>query len=170
MPLRYRLLLILTVLVSTVAASAQDGDGKATTPTAKLVDEYGFLNSEERSLRFDLFFQELSKDPTATGYVYLFCGKKCSYDEIVAHMRGIEIKIALRQFDRSRLVIQNSGFRELFTTQLWLVPAGACLPAAETGVHLKNIEFTKPGKYLWVPYDCCEIDFAQVWKSIKTKP
>ena len=170
MAFRYRLLLILVLLVTAVAANAQDGAGKTQAPTARLVDEYGFLNSEERSLRFDNFFQELSKDPTATGYVYLFCGKKCRYDEIVAPMRGIEVKIALRQFDRSRLVVQNAGFRESFTTQMWLVPSGACLPLAETRVHIKDVEFTKPGKYPRVAYECCEDDFSEVWKNIKTKP
>ena len=168
--LHCRLLLVLLLLSLAVVANAQDDVGKARTPTARLVDEYGFLNSEERSLRFDVFFQELSKDPTATGYVYLFCGKKCRYDEVVAHMRGIEVKIALRQFDRSRLVIQNAGFREAFTTQLWLVPAGACLPVAEARVHIKDVEFTKPGKFPRVAYECCEDDFSEVWKNIKTKP
>ena len=137
--------------------------------TAKLVDEFGKLTSEDRSSRFDTFFQELSQNPGSTGYVFLYCGRKCRYDEIVDHIRGIEVKIALREFDRSRLVIQDAGFHESFRTQLWLVGPGACLPVPQSSVHIKNVEFTKPNTFLMEAYDCCD-DYSDVWKNLKTKP
>ena len=167
------IVLLILVLLTAGAAGAQAPGGKSRTlvinkpeRAAKLVDEFGVSNSEERSARFDAFFQEIAKDPGSTGYVFLFCGRKCRYDEIAAHMRGIEVKIALRRFDRSRLVIQDAGFTDSFRTQFWLVPEGACPPPPESSVHIRNVEFTKPGKYLMEPYDCCD-DYTEVWKSLK---
>ena len=174
MNVRFSILLVICVLAAFASASAQ---GRTTTsPTlivnkpdtaARLIDQFPKLTSEDRSARFDNFFQELSRDPSATGYVFLFCGRQCRYDEIVAHMRGIEIKIALRKFDRSRLVVRDGGFREEFETELWLAPAGACPPTPESKVHIRNVVFTKPGKYPREAYECCDEDYSDVWKSIK---
>ena len=172
--IRFSILLVLCVLAVSEVAQVKPG-----TPTlsinkpdmsATLIDEFPIMNSEERSVRFDNFFSEISKAPGSTGYVLLFCGKKCRYDEIVAHMRGIEVKIALRNFDRSRLVLQNAGFLSDFRTQLWLVPAGASAPQAVSGFNVNEVEFSKPGRYPLEAYDCCD-DYTYVWQKLtKKKP
>jgi hypothetical protein len=76
---------------------------------AVLFDEFGKVNSELRSGKFDALFAELSKSPNSIGYVFLFCGRVCQYGEIEAHIRGIEVKINLRNFDRNRLVVLNGA-------------------------------------------------------------
>src|SRR5215211_7638428 len=86
----------------------------------KLVDQFGILPAEDLSARFDSLFQAISQAPGSVGYVLLYCGKKCRYGEIEAHQRGIEVKIAMRMFDRSRIVVLNAGYRESFETELWL--------------------------------------------------
>ncbi|MGQ0541462.1 MAG: hypothetical protein ACT4O9_06385 [Blastocatellia bacterium] len=173
MSLRLVTLLSLILLVSGNVLRAQAPDAKERTlgimrpePGPTLLDEFGILNSEQRSARFDHLFQEISQNPASTGYVFLYCGKKCRYDEIAAHMRGIEVKIALRQFDRSRVVVRDAGFQESFRTQLWLVPAGSCVPVPNKGLNIKEVVFAKPGKYLMEAYDCCD-DYSDVWKNLK---
>jgi hypothetical protein len=168
------ILIVLYVLGVSVVAQVKPG-----TPTlsinkpdmsATLISEFPIVNSEDRSSQFDAFFSEISKTPGSTGYVLLFCGKKCRYDEIVAHMRGIEVKIALRNFDRSRLVLQNAGFLSDFRTQLWLVPPGAFAPQAVSEFNVNEVEFTKPGRYPFEAYDCCD-DYTDVWRKLtKKKP
>ena len=142
---------------------------KGARPEAKLVDQFGRLNSEERSARFDVMFAGISQTPNSIGYVFLFCGKTCRYDEIVGHMRGIEIKIALRRFERSKLVILDGGFRESFETELWVVPEEACPPTPKSNIHIRNVIFTGAIKGLkeWIEsYDCCD-DYTNVWKNLK---
>ena|SRR5687767_9154277 len=162
MKLRFLVLVVFSLLATASGASAQDR--KATPRTlvinkpetaARLIDEFGILNSEERSARFDRFFSELSNDPNAMGYVLLYCGKKCRYDEIVAHIRGMELKIRFRGFDRSRLVIQDAGFRESFRTELWLVPGGACPPPAKSTIPLADVKFSTSRLNFTEAYDCC---------------
>lgn len=133
---------------------------------AKLMDAFGKLVSEERSLRFDLLFQEIQRSPESIGYVFLYCGKKCRYGEIEAHMRGIELKTAIRKFDRSRLVIVNAGFRDAFATELWLVAKGQCPPTPKPTVNIKYVVFAERGKYSMEAYDCCD-DFSEIWKNYK---
>jgi hypothetical protein len=168
-----------TLLALCVLAVSGVSQVKTRTPTlsinkpelsATLIDEFPIMNSEERSSRFDNFFSEILKAPGSTGYVLLFCGKKCRYDEIVAHMRGIEVKIAFRNFDRSRLVLQNAGFLSEFRTQLWLVPAGASAPRAVSEFNVNEVEFTEPGRYPLEAYECCD-DYTYVWQKLtKKKP
>ena len=162
MRFRFPILVLLCVLIGIADMRAQSSSVKPRTlvinkaeAAAKLIDEFGIINSEERSARFDTFFAELFNHPGSVGYVFLFCGKECRYDEVVAHMRGIENKMNFRNFDRSRIVIQNAGFRESFRTELWLVPPGACAPLANSTTPLRDVKFNRRTRPVEA-YDCCE--------------
>lgn len=162
----YALIVLLVLAFDVNSQSSATGVDQNSKPAAKLVDEFGKMNSEERSARFDLLFQEISETSGSVAYVLLYCGKKCRYGEIEAHMRGIELKVALRKFDRSRLVVVNAGFRESFGTELWIVPKDACPPSPKPTVNIKYVVFAERGKYLMEAYDCCG-DFSDVWKNYK---
>lgn len=174
MTIRLPVFLLLCVLAA--SAIAQDKPGKTPTlsiskaaASAKLVDEFGLSNSEERSARFDAFFAEISESPGSTGYVLLYCGKQCRYDEIIAHMRGIEVKIALRKFDRSRIVVQDAGFKYSFKTELWIAPEGSAAPRSNSELLVQDVTFTKSGKYIMELYDCCDT-YEDVWNKLVRKP
>ena len=135
-------------------------------PATKLVDNFGTLGSEDRSSRFDGLFQELSQNPGTVGFVFLFCGKTCRYGEIEAHLRGIEIKIALRKFDRSRLVVLHGGFREEFETELWLAADETSAPKPKSTINIRYVTFTKASGRTYEMYDCCD-DYSEFWKNLK---
>ena len=135
-------------------------------PSVKLVDQFGVLSSEDRSARFDNLFQEISRNAGSVGYVFLYCGRKCRYGEIEAHQRGIEIKIALRNFDRSRIVVVNAGFREKFDTELWLAASDAVAPLPKSTLNIRYIEFAKTSGPTRENYDCCD-DYSELWKNLK---
>lgn len=168
-----RMVLIFTALLGNlylISIAAQDPKtnrpGLIIKPTAKLIDEFGIVGSEVRSGRFDRLFQEISQSPNSIGYIFLYCGRKCRYGEIEAHLRGIEIKIGLRRFDRSRLVISNAGFRESFATEFWLVPDGACPPSPRPTLNIRNVMFTKSTARAFEAYDCCD-DYSEFWKNFR---
>jgi hypothetical protein len=137
-----------------------------TNPSTKLIDEFGRLTSEERSARFDNLFHEIAQTPGSIGYVFLYCGKKCRYGEIEAHQRGIEIKIALRGFDRSRIVVLNTGFRETFETELWLATKPSDVPKPKSSVNIRLVDFTTSSNRQFEAYECCG-DYSDVWKNLK---
>jgi hypothetical protein len=160
---------ILVIALAHITSGQNESKNQPSQPAqneAKLTDEFGNLGSEERSARFDIFFQEIQRSPESIGYVFLYCGKKCRYGEIEAHLRGIELKTAIRKFNRSRLVIVNAGFRDDFVTELWLVAKGQYPPTPRSTVNIKYVVFAERRKYLIEAYDCCD-DFSEIWKNYK---
>jgi hypothetical protein len=135
-------------------------------PGAILIDEFGVMNSEIRSARFDVLFSELNAKPGSTGYVFLFCGKICHYGEIESHLRGIEVKVRSRTFERGRLIILNGGYRESFATEFWVVPAGASPPTPKSTLNIKDVTFKGSSKWAVQPYDCCD-DQTELWNELK---
>ena len=154
-----------------VAISGQESHGGGTArvdePSSRLVDQFGSrLSSEDRSVRFDHLFSELLKTPNSIAYVVLYCGKTCKYGEVEAHMRGIEIKIALRKFDHSKLVVVNGGFRDKFDTELWLVENKSAPPEIKPTVNIKYVTFAGTTRRTFEYYDCCD-DYRTFWKNLK---
>ena len=161
------LVVILIVLVGVTSGTAQEGNRQSAIPVAKLLDEFGIVNSEMRSSRFDYLFQELFRSPGSVGYVLLYCGKTCRYGEIEAHIRGIELKTRFRNPDRTKLVVLHAGYRDSFQTELWLVPKGAGAPIARPSIRIQDVTFAERGKRFIEPYDCCDEISERVWKNVK---
>lgn len=160
---------VLFVISFAVVTAQQPEPGRDTLvvkPRTLLIDQFGILNSEERSARFDLLFSEIGNKPGSTAYIVLFCGKKCQYGEIEAHVRGIEIKIALRRFNRSKLAIVNGGYRDKFDTELWLVENGAAPPDVKPTVNIKYVTFSGTTRKTFEYYDCCD-DYREFWRNLK---
>lgn len=139
----------------------------------QLLDEFGSgLGSEERSARFDVLFSELGfyeesrKNSPAIGYVFVYCGKVCKYGEAEAHIRGIELKMRAREVPRSRMRIVAAGYREKFTIQLWTASDDRAAPVPEPTLNIKHVTFTKLGRRIVEPYDCCDSPNS-LWKVFK---
>ena len=133
-----------------------------------LVDQFGKSSGEERSATFDNFFIQLSNIPESRGYIFIFCGKLCSYGEVEAHVRGIELKTATARFSRERLIVLHGGFRDAQEVELWLAPVGAAPPVPKSTRSIKDVTFSKTPHHLIVPYDCCEDD-GLLWKKFRPK-
>lgn len=133
---------------------------------ARLIDQVGNLTGEDRSARFDNLFTEISNNPGSIAYVVLFCGRKCQYGEIEAHIRGIEVKIGLRKVDRSKLVLVNGGFREKFDTELWLVENSSATPEIKPTVNIRYVTFAGTTRRTLEYYDCCD-DYRPFWENLK---
>ena len=154
-------------VVNTVAQGSLKGTATPHTKLgASLIDEWGIVGSEDRSARFDNLFIQLSSNPTSKAYVFLYCGKKCRYGEIEAHIRGIEIKIGLRKFERSRLSIVNAGYRESFSIELWLVPEGSGMPEPTPTLNIRYVTFIRSKVPLYEFYDCCD-SYDDFWRNLK---
>ena len=146
-----RNLLLVVLLLAVPAVLAQNKDETA----PQLFDSIGKSNGEGRSAKFDNFFVMLNNSPSLTGYVFVYCGKSCRYGEVESHLRGIELQINRRRFDRSRIVVLPGGYRNDQEVELWVRQSGAYAPVPSPSLNIKDVSFKKAGIRLVEPYDCC---------------
>lgn len=156
-------------LLASFANGQEPTSSKSAGRRAIIVDSFAKSSGEDRSARFDNFFVQILNNEGSIGYVLIFCGKECSYGEIEGHFRGIELKIATRNFPRDRLVVLHGGYRDSQQVELWLVPLDAGAPIPESTRSIKDVTFKKEPKSPIVPYDCCEDD-GMLWKKLRPKP
>lgn len=105
-------------------------------PSARKVDEYG----EETSLwdekaRLGSFAQELLNDPTATGYVIAYAGRRARRDGV--RRLGERAKDYLVNgwgIAADRVFAVDGGRRERRAVELFVAPAGAAPPLATPAV------------------------------------
>jgi hypothetical protein len=123
---------------SVVSACAQTENPRL---QPRKVDELGKITLEQIQALFDVFVNELSKDPTARGYVVNYGPKR----EMLRRERELVNNIAFRGFGRNRFTIINVGYRNDVLTELWLVPAGAASPPLLPSAYI-FVEFGKVSK------------------------
>ena len=133
--------LFLTAVLSTViysqhahhaAPELEAGESEKT----KLIDEFGPLGHCDLTSRFDTFFAQLSQNPASVGYVIVYQGTDvlpASYDSPGMERMFIN-HMYFRNFDSSRVVVINGGFREEVRTELWIAPPGGEEPAPKDTV------------------------------------
>jgi len=124
-------------------------------PVPVLIDSMIRGDGEIRSAKFDRFLIELANRTNSKGFVLIYCGKKCQYGEVEAHIRGIESKIG-NHWERENILILHAGFKDVMTVELWLMPAGACPPVPTPTVNIKEVKFNGLRKSRVEPYDCCD--------------
>jgi hypothetical protein len=114
--------------------------------TPRKVDEYGAINCEYEMARLDNYAIELQNDPSAQAVVIVYGGRRGTRrDEARARMAYAKYYLAVfRGIDRVRILVFNGGFRESFTTELWVLPVGA---DAKLFIHptvsAKDVRFKK---------------------------
>ncbi len=146
----------------------EKGEKTSVLPSAVPVDSFSKSSGEQRSASFDNFFIQILNNHKSVGYIFVFCGKVCSYGEFEAHVRGIELKTATARFPRERLMVLHGGYRDAQEVELWLAPEGASPPLPESTRSIKDVTFAKARYHLIVPYDCCEDD-GRLWKMFRPK-
>jgi hypothetical protein len=97
-------------------------------------DEYDDLRTDDEAAHLDLFADKLLKQPKLRGYIV-------AYSEPRMEQRGSYLRriygvgrylTEARGIEANRIVVVDGGYKEKFTTELWLIPEGANPP---TPVH-----------------------------------
>src|SRR6185436_15625603 len=99
-------------------------------PVSQKFDEYGNIRFNDEKARLDNYAIQLQNQPgsTATIIVYGTCAGE-------GQQRGDRAKdylVNTRGIDAGRITVIDGGCRADLTVQLWIVPAGATAPAADT--------------------------------------
>src|SRR5688572_23770667 len=120
--------ILVAIAVFTVGIYSQHHHHAPESPAAEksekteLIDEFGRLSHCDLTSRFDNLFSELSNRNDATGYVIVYKGADAlpaNYDN-PGMARMFEQHMAFRNFDASRVVVIDGGFRSELHTQLWI--------------------------------------------------
>ncbi len=93
-------------------------------PTAFIFDDFGTKTNGEIKLRMDMFYNELTNNPTFQGYIINYGPKR----EISQRERMIRSYGVFRNFDSSRITFVNGGNTGKLKTVMWLVPEGVETP------------------------------------------
>lgn len=93
---------------------------------AILIDEFGKLSNDEIRAKLDIFFAELSNNPSDQGYIINYGTSR----EIATRERLIQNHIRFRRFDASRITMVSGGDSTSGepNTKLYRVPTGATNP------------------------------------------
>ena len=122
-------------------------------------DEYDDICCEDEKARLDYFAIELQNNPSATGYIIFYGGRRYSscWNDYPRHRPRIPYKdeaemraapivpylINSRGIEPGRIVIVNGGHRQSWMAELWIVPQGAKLPAPTPTLKPKDIRYRK---------------------------
>jgi hypothetical protein len=98
-------------------------------PTGRQFAEFPSIAFNEDKANFDNFAVALQEDPTATGYIIVYNGRRSRPARLNALVnRSRDYVVNTRNIDRSRVVVMGGGTREVDTIELWIVPQGATPP------------------------------------------
>ena len=97
--------------------------------TPRRFGEFPSVSFNEDKANFDNFAVELQADPTATGYIIVYNGRRSRPGRLQALVnRTRDYLVNTRGIDASRIAVVNGGVRDVDTFELWVVPKGATAP------------------------------------------
>lgn len=97
--------------------------------TSRKFDEFPDISRNDEKARLDNFGIELQNDPTATGYVIVYPGRKSKRAEVQDHFAHIvDYLVHSRGMDKSRIVTLEGPARDHLFVELWITPQGATPP------------------------------------------
>lgn len=153
-----RVLFLISFVFLTVASAF------AQSATAEKIDDFGELQCEDLRGRLDNFLVQLRNQPMAKGVVIVYEGKysrpiyvrqtsQPNYKDYLPtvgearyRMRVMTDHFKFRKFPADRISMIDGGFRENFTVEFWIVPAGAELPKATPTLDKIKYRKGKPAK------------------------
>jgi hypothetical protein len=149
-------ILCLALVAAQIVINAQD---PAALNEPRKIDEFGDICCDAEMARLTNYLIELQNDPTTQGYVIYYGGRfydSCWYggkrhgkrrprrgEAKARAARLLPYLIEQRGLDPSRIALVQGGYRESWTAELWIVPAGAKPPAATPTVQEKDIKYRK---------------------------
>ncbi len=121
--------LISVIIIISVASFALSQEIK---PKAEKIDEFGAINECDLGARIDNLFITLQNNPESKGKIIIYKGLNVLPGQLESQnswlSRFIHNYILLRGFDKSKIEIIETGFRDERVTELWIVPKNAETP------------------------------------------
>lgn len=126
--MRYLFSFIFSLFCLAAFVSAQENPGQKETPKAFAFAEFAKINDRDLEKQMAAFFAELSKDPSAQGYLISY-GKPAEIALIKKRMLNTSPFNKHRLYDASRITLVDGGYLKKPKTIIWIIPPGAEKPA-----------------------------------------
>lgn len=141
-------LILLTFSVPGFAQESSQSENLSSEKAEK-IDEFGPIGECDFGARLDSLMITLQEKAGATGYIILYQGKNVLPAQYESNFneRRIRNHLRFRNFDPSRLVLVNGGFRDEQATELWTVPSGAEPPTPTDTIPKPSIPTNKTYLY-----------------------
>ncbi len=92
-------------------------------------DEYGDLPTDDESAHLDSFAVTIYKNPNLRGYIIGYAEPRMERGYYLRRIFGVgNYLVETRGLGANRLVVIDGGYKEKFTTELWLIPDGVVAP------------------------------------------
>lgn len=110
-------------------------------PPLEHFDEYGDINLEYEQARLDTYAVSLQEDPSMTGYIVCYGGRRGRRGEAMARCeRAKKYLVSRRRFNPDRIILVDGGFREDLTVVLWIMQPNMKPPVDPT-VNPNEVRF-----------------------------
>jgi hypothetical protein len=175
-----RATILLPLVITVCLVSAAQAFGQRQTPQARKFDEFTigtgspelrWRNYEEHARELRVRVAQYARQLRLEGaqpYIIGYSPRVVEweiYNRSVAESRGNELRPFLTGFDYRRITIINGGFREVATTELWVVPSGAQPPVPTPTVSPENVAycpFVRVQSPPYVPRSNSPIEFKAI--------
>ncbi len=112
---------------------------------AKRFDEFPSVAFDDDKARLDNLAIELQNNPTATGYIIAYSGRRSRAGEADRmNARAADYLVNTRGISRNRIIVLNGGWRENNSYEIWLVPQGAEPPRPTPTVDPNELQRVAP--------------------------
>lgn len=139
---RFTIIIFLLSLVLSAKGSTLVG------PTQKF-DEFGDLNCEDEYAHLDNFAIQLQQEPAAKGVIIFYGGKTFRGklprrgDAVARAARLKSYLVQRRGIPTNQVIVVDGGYSEKWHVEIWIVPPGASMPAADPSIPVEQIKFRK---------------------------
>jgi hypothetical protein len=98
-------------------------------PQPRKFDEFGTISIPDQLPRLDNLAIQMQYEPPATVYIIAYAGRRSVKGSAAASLTRMKSHLVkTRGIDAARIVTVDGGYRELPTTEFWIVPDGASPP------------------------------------------
>lgn len=108
------------------------------------IDEYSEIPFSSEKKRLDSFAKQLLNDSTSQGYIFAYAGRRaCLGEAIRLAKRAKNYLVNKHDISGARLTLVDSGYRERWAIELYVVPLGTVMSPATPTVEPDKVQIIK---------------------------
>jgi hypothetical protein len=145
--------LLICSLITPVELSLAQTNLSETYPVK--LDEYGGLSSDDEAAHLDLFAEKLSKHPKLRGYIVAYSEPRMERGSYLRRIYGVGRYLTeARGIEAHRIRVVDGGYKEEFSTELWLVLEGTNPPTPAPSMAQPTVNTSVAYKFDEECLDC----------------
>jgi hypothetical protein len=133
------------------------GQTSSSETNSEKLDEYGNLPSDDEAAHLDLFADKLFRHPRLRGQIVAYSDPRMARGSYLRRIHGIAKYLTYaRGIETNRISVIDGGYKEQFSTELWLIPEGANPPTPIPKLPQPSVNISSAYKFDEECLDCAE--------------